>query len=132
VNIVLWVLQVCLAGVLILQGVAGLYWMIARWRGGRAASRFADGVSQSIWGAPGPLWYVRLDAVVSLVVGVLVIIPWATGWYPILTPLAAAVLVVFNLVQRATPWGRMHAGNLVLTGLAAALVAVGRFWGLTA
>ena len=70
---------------------------------------------------------VLCDSLVSVLVAVAVVVPWSLGWYPTLTPLAAAVLVVFNVIQVATTWGRMHMANLLVTGVLAAVVAVGRY-----
>lgn len=124
-NVLLWVCQGLLAFILLPQGVAGVRWAIGRWRNplaARLADRHFGGVSGVV-----PTGFVLCDALVSVLVAVGVIVPWLTGWYPIITPIAAAALVVFNVIQRATTWGRMHPANLLVTGVLASVIAIGRF-----
>lgn len=55
------------------------------------------------------------------------VVPWLTGWHPFLTPLAAGVLVVWNLIQLLTRFGRQFFLNLVILSILALPIAVFRF-----
>jgi len=119
-NVLLWVLQValallCLAGgaykVFMFDQVANEMWYGALPRGG--------------WGALG---------VFEMVCGVLLIVPAAAKWMPVLTPLAAAALALETLALSglyARYSLKLTAGNplvwAVVMALLAAFVAYGRY-----
>ena len=119
-NVLLWVLQValallCLAGgaykVFMFDQVANEMWYSALPRGG--------------WGALG---------VFEMVCGVLLIVPAAAKWMPVLTPLAAAAVALETLALAglyARYSLKLTAGNplvwAVVMALLAAFVAYGRY-----
>ena len=117
-SVFLWVLQ----GVLALLLVSGGAYKIATRAG--LAKQFAV-LSSGAWGALGA---------VEIVAGVLLIVPAATGWWPVLTPWAAVAIVLESLALVGV-YGRVSlaftaANPLVFAagmGLVAALIAVGRF-----
>jgi VIT1/CCC1 family predicted Fe2+/Mn2+ transporter len=80
-NTFLWVLQLVLA-VMYLAGGAYKTFMFDELAGAMNA------LPRGGWGALG---------VVEMVGGLLLVVPWATGWMPHLTPLAAAVLTLETL-----------------------------------
>lgn len=119
-NIALWVVQVLLA----FQAFAGGAYKLLKFD--EIAKVPAMGaLPQGAWGAIG---------IFEMVCGVLLIVPMATKWMPILTPAAAAVLAVESL-GLAVLYGRysreLAATNpmvwVVFGGLMAAFVAYGRF-----
>lgn len=117
-NVFLWILQGVLA-LLLLSG--GAYKVFTR---DELAKQFAA-LSRGAWGALG---------VLEVVGGVLLIVPAALSWLPLLTPVAATVIAVESLVL-AVVYARasraVSASNplvyAVVMGLVAALVAYGRF-----
>lgn len=117
-NVFLWVLQGALA-LLLLSG--GAYKVATR---ADLAKQFAS-LSGGAWGALGAF---------EIVAGVLLIVPAATGWWPVLTPWAA-VAIVLESVALVAVYGRVSlafgASNPLVfavgMGLVAAVVAVGRF-----
>src|SRR5687768_13077423 len=80
-NVLLWVVQIALA---VLYVAGGAYKVMS---GGELANRF--GFARGVWGALG---------VLEIVGGVLLVAPAALNWMPVLTPLAAGVLVLEALV----------------------------------
>jgi hypothetical protein len=122
-NIVLWVLQVALAFLC----VAG---------GGFKAFNPTDPARQ-IPALPPGVW--RAIGIFELLGAVLLIVPAATQWMPVLTPLAAAALAVENLALAAlyARYSRkLVAANPLVYAvpmcLMAALVACGRYVLMTA
>lgn len=119
-NIVLWVVQVLLA----FQAFAGGAYKLLKFD--EIAKVPAMGaLPRSAWGAIG---------VLEMVCGVLLIVPMATKWMPVLTPAAAAVLAVesFGLALLYGRYSRELAPTnpmvwVVASGLMAAFVAWGRF-----
>ncbi|MNX93717.1 hypothetical protein D3C86_1259150 [compost metagenome] len=119
-NILLWVLQAMLA----LQAFAGGAYKIFKFDE-IAQMPVMGALPRSGWGAVG---------VIEMVCAVLLIVPAATKWMPVLTPVAAAVLVLESLAL-AGLYGRhslqMSASNplvYVIVGAAlAAIVAYGRY-----
>jgi hypothetical protein len=117
-NILLWVLQVTLA-VLYLSG------------GAYKAFMFEE-LAKHMRALPHGGW--RALGVLEMLGGILLVVPAATSWMPVLTPLAAAVLAVETLalaglyaryslkVAASNPlvWG-------VAMGLLAGFVAYGRY-----
>jgi hypothetical protein len=117
-NVLLWILQGALA-LLYLAGGAYKTFM-----SGELAGRFAA--------LPPGGW--RALGVLEIVGGILLIVPAAVKWRPVLTPLAAAVLAVETLALAAlyARYSRELAATnplvwAVVMGLAAAFVAYGRY-----
>jgi len=81
------------------------------------------------WTADLPLWFVRVIGVSELTAAIGLILPWATGIKPQLTPLAAlgalaiTILAMAFHISRGEP--QMVPMNMVLGGIAA-FVASGR------
>ena len=119
-NIFLWVIQLALA-VLCLSGGSYKVFMFDE----LAQMPATGALSRGGWAALG---------VFEMLCGVLLIVPSATKWLPVLTPLAAAALVVEGLAL-ATLYARysleLTATNplvwVVAIGLMAAVVAYGRY-----
>jgi len=119
-NVLSWVLQLALA-LLSLGGGAYKVFMFDE----LAKMPAMGALSRGGWGALG---------VFEMLCGVLLIVPSATKWLPVLTPLAAAALVVEGLAL-ATLYARysleLTATNplvwVVAIGLMAAVVAYGRY-----
>jgi len=119
-NVVLWVLQLALA-LLSLSGGAYKVFMFDELAKMPATGALARGG----WSALG---------VFEMVCAVLLVVPAATNWVPVLTPLAAAALAVESLAL-AGLYARysleLTATNplvwVVMMGLMAALVAYGRY-----
>lgn len=84
-NVVLWIVQ----GVLALLCVAGGFFKVSN----------PGDVAKQVPAVPVAGW--RLFGVVEVLAGILLIVPSATGWMPVLTPAAAALLVVESLVLSA-------------------------------
>jgi hypothetical protein len=117
-NVLLWVLQVALA---VLYFAGGAYKVFSF---GELASQFSA-LSRDGWRALG---------VFEMVGAVLLIVPAAAKWMPVLTPLAAAALALETLAIAAL-YAR-YSVKLTVTnplvwavvmGLAAAYVAYGRY-----
>jgi len=119
-NVVLWVLQLALA-VLSLAGGAYKVFMFDELANMPAMSALSRGG----WGALG---------VFEMLCAVLLIVPAATKWRPVLTPLAAAALALESLAL-ATLYAQhslqLTATNplvwVVVMGLMAVFVAYGRY-----
>lgn len=119
-NILLWVLQAALALHVFAGGAYKLFKFeeIAKMPAVRALPRGA-------WGAIG---------VFEMVCAILLIVPWAVSWMPVLTPLAAAALALESL-GLAVLYGRhslkLSASNplvyVAVGALVAAFVAYGRY-----
>jgi hypothetical protein len=117
-NVLLWILS----GVLVLLCVAGGLFKVAK----------PDDVAKQVPAVPIAGW--RVFGVVEVVAGILLIVPWATGWMPMLTPAAAAVLVVESLVLSglyARVSTKVTGANplvySVVMAILAAVVAIGRY-----
>ena len=117
-NIVLWVLQVALA-VLYLAG------------GSYKVFKF-DELASYMRALPRGGW--RALGILEMVGGVLLVVPAAASWMPVLTPLAAAVLALETLALAglyARYSLKLTAANplvwSVVMGLLAAFVAYGRY-----
>ena len=119
-NILLWVLQLALA-LLSLSGGAYKVFMFDE----LAKMPAMGALSRGNWGALG---------VFEMLCAVLLVVPAATKWMPVLTPLAAAALAVESLAL-AGLYARysleLTATNplvwVVMMGLMAAFVAYGRY-----
>jgi hypothetical protein len=119
-NVLLWVLQVPLA-LLSLAGGAYKVFMFDE----LAKVPAAGALSRGGWGALG---------VFEMLCAVLLVVPAAVKWMPVLTPLAAAVLALESL-GLALLYARysleLTAANplvwVVVIGLTAAFVAYGRY-----
>ena len=122
-NVLLWVLQVALA-LLSLGGGAYKVFMFDE----LAKVPAMDALSRGGWGALG---------VFEMLCAVLLVVPAAANWMPVLTPLAAAALALESLAL-AGLYARysleLTATNplvwVVLMALMAAFVAYGRYYAL--
>ena len=119
-NILLWVLQVALA----LQSFAGGAYKIFMFDQ-LANTPAMSALPRGGWGAVGAL---------EMVCAVLLIVPAATKWMPVLTPLAAAVLAVESLILAALYAQHslaLSASNplvyVAMSAVLAAFVAYGRY-----
>jgi uncharacterized membrane protein YphA (DoxX/SURF4 family) len=118
-NVLLWVLQVALA--------------LLYLAGGAFKTFNPDDVAKQITALPPGAW--RALGVFEVLGAVLLIVPAAAKWMPVLTPLAAAVLALETLALAAV-YARyslkLTAANplvyAVPMGLMAVLVAYGRYW----
>ncbi|HEY9857163.1 MAG TPA: DoxX family protein [Stenomitos sp.] len=119
-NILLWVLQVALA----LQTFAGGAYKIVQFDA-IAQMPAMSALPRGGWGAIG---------VLEMLLAVLLVVPAATKWLPVLTPLAAVALALESFAL-AGLYGRyslqLTATNpmvyVIVGGLLAALVAYGRY-----
>lgn len=119
-NVILWILQVPLALLSLAGGAYKVFGFDAV-----AKEAFFGALPRGGWSALG---------VLEMSCGVLLIVPAAIKWMPVLTPLAAATLAVESLLLAAL-YARyslaLTAANplvwVVLMGLLAALVAWGRY-----
>ena len=119
-NLFLWIIQLTLA-VLCLSGGSYKIFM------------FDELAKMPATGALSPVGWAALG-VFEMVCGVLLVVPAATKWMPVLTPLAAAALAVEGLAL-AVLYARyslaLTATNplvwVVAMGLMAAMVAYGRY-----
>ena len=119
-NIALWVTQGILAAVFAVSGL-----MKSTQSKERMIATGQTGV------APFSLPVIRAVAACELAAAVGLVLPWATGILPVLTPLAAAGLGIVMVGAAVSHWSlreyqQVFAVNLVLL-LACAFVAVGRF-----
>ena len=117
-NVLLWILQVVLALFCLAGGAYKLFQFdeLAKVPATAALPRAG-------WGAIG---------VLEMVCAVLLIVPMAVNWMPILTPLAAAVLAVEALalsVNNARYSLQLAATNPLVWTLAMAVMAVVVAWG---
>ena len=118
-NILLWVLQIALA----LLSLAGGSYKIFQYKQ-LAKTPAAAALSRGAWGAIG---------VFEISCAVLLVVPSAAKWMPVLTPLAAAALALESLILAvvfAQYSLKLAAANplvwVVGMGLVAAFVAYGR------
>jgi hypothetical protein len=118
-NVALWIVQALLALLFLFAGGIKLIMPIE------------ELMKQMPLALPG--WFMRFIAVLEILGGVGLILPWLTGIRPGLTPLAAAGLVI--LMIGATVY-TLAAGDIatalmpLVVGILAALVAYGR-WKVT-
>jgi len=119
-NILLWVLQVALALMTFSGGAYKIFQYDAI-----AQVPAMSALPRSGWGAIG---------VLEMVIAVLLVVPAATKWMPVLTPLAAVALALESFAL-AGLYGRyslqLSATNpmvyVIVGGLVAAFVAYGRY-----
>ena len=119
-HVLLWILQIVLA----LQALAGGAFKLFQFDKIENAPTTKE-LPRAAWTAIG---------VLEMVCGVLLIVPAATGWMPMLTPLGAAVLAAESFALAAL-YGRhslkIAATNplvyVVVSGVLAAFVAYGRY-----
>ena len=122
-NIALWILQVLL----------GLMFLAA---GGMKASQSKEQIKAS--GGERMAWVdsvtdgqLRIIGILELLAGIGLILPWATGILPILTPFAAVGLVLTMIGAAALHIQRGDGAQAIVTNvvllLLAAFVAFGRF-----
>jgi len=118
-NWLLWILSVSLAAVYALTGIAKL---VAP-RDGLLA------VPGMGWVEETPISRVRLIGLLEVAGAIGVVVPWASGIWPVLTPLAASGLAAVQVGAMWTHIGRDETEHLwlnVLLLLAAVAVAIGR------
>jgi uncharacterized membrane protein YphA (DoxX/SURF4 family) len=116
-NLALWIVQVLLAMVFLFAG------------GMKLVSPIEELTAQM----PLPGWFVRFIGVVEVLGAIGIVLPWLLRIRPVLTPLAAAGLVILMIGATVfTLWVADPAMALVplMVGLLAAFVAYGR-WRLT-
>ena len=120
-NVLLWILSVALAAI---YAIAGSIKVVAP-----REKLLAAGMG---WVEQAPMSRVRLVGALEIAGAIGVIVPWASGILPFLTPLAAWGLAA---VQVAAMWTnvsrneREHLGLNVLLLVAAVVVAIGRVLG---
>ena len=117
-NLALWIAQI-LAGAAFLM--AGLM------KTTRPVPELAKRMEWVGWVSPGT---VRLVGVSELAGGLGLILPWATGIAPVLTPVAAAALVLVMLLAaglHAKKGDFAHIAPSIVLGAIAAFIAWGRF-----
>jgi DoxX-like family len=119
-NVLLWILQIALA----LFCVAGGQYKVFHFDE-LAKMPQTGAMSRGVWGAIG---------VFEILCAILLVVPAATNWIPVLTPLAAAAIALEGLslaVLFAQYSLALTATNplvyVVVMGLVAAFVAYGRF-----
>lgn len=115
-NAALWIAQVLLALIFVFAGAMKL------------VTPIDEQLAQMPIGLPPP--FLIFTGVVELLGGLGVILPWLFGVYPILTPLAAAGLVVVMIgaaIYTAAGMGVAMAMIPLVVGLLAAFVAWGRW-----
>jgi uncharacterized membrane protein YphA (DoxX/SURF4 family) len=84
------------------------------------------------WVNHSPTWFVRVVGVLEVLGGIGLILPWLTGIAPILTPIAAAALVLVQIVAIIIHIRLNEAKSLpmnIVLLLLAAFVAIFRFIG---
>jgi uncharacterized membrane protein YphA (DoxX/SURF4 family) len=118
VNIVLWVLQILLAVMFGFAGVTKLTQPVAKLS------------KQMVWVPRFPEPVVRFVGAAELLGAIGLILPWATGIAPILTPLAAVGLAVTMLLGAIHHLQHKEAKLVPINALLfvlAVIVAIGRF-----
>jgi len=119
-NNLLWLLQILLGLLFIVAGVV----------------KFLMPVDQIQKGIPDwmPLGFIYFIGVCEVLGGIGLIVPWLTKTKPVLTPIAAAGLVIIMIGATAVtvPLGVDKAVPPAIIGLLLALVAYGRFNALKA
>jgi hypothetical protein len=116
-NLALWIVQLLIGAAFVMAGVL---------KSTRPISELAARMPWVSAVSPGT---VRFIGASELAGGIGVIVPWATGIAPVLTPLAALGLVVVMVLAAAFHLRRHERGlviNAILGGLAA-FIAWGRF-----
>ena len=121
-NLLLWIFQGVLAVVFLGSGIA---------KGGMSRERLVATGQTGVAVFPMPL--VRFTAGCELLAAAGLVLPWATGIAPVLTPLAGVGLCVV-MVGAASSHARLReprnvAANALLFGMALTVV-IGRFAGL--
>lgn len=116
-NVALWIVQLLLAAAF---GMAGVM----------KSTQPLDALGQNMaWVRDVPPAMVRFIGISELAGALGVVLPWATGIRPMLTPLAAAGLLVIMLLASAFHLSRGELGALpfnAILGAMAAFVAWGR------
>jgi putative oxidoreductase len=117
-NVALWIAQILLAAAF---GMAGVM---------KSTAPITELAEKMVWPGAMPAALVRFIGVSELLGAIGLILPAATRIRPMLTPLAAAGLVVVMLLAAAFHLSRGEAGALPINltlGALAAFVAWGRF-----
>jgi uncharacterized membrane protein YphA (DoxX/SURF4 family) len=118
-NIALWIAQVLLALIFLFAGVM----------------KFVTPMDEMMKQMPValPPWFILFTGAVEVLGAIGVVLPWLTGILPMLTPLAAAGLVIVMLGAIFYTLAAGQIGGTIISlivGLLAAFVAYGR-WRLT-
>ncbi|HEX6837549.1 MAG TPA: DoxX family protein, partial [Polyangia bacterium] len=119
-NLGLWVLQILVGAAFVMAGLM---------KSTRPIGELGRRMEWVHWVSPGT---VRLAGVSELAGGIGLIVPWATGIAPVLTPIAAAALVVVMVLAAALHVKKNDAAHVapsLVLGLLCALIAIGRFGG---
>ena len=117
-NILLWIVQILVGLLFIFSGV----------------TKFMMPYEEMIKGAPYalPHWFLLFIGVCELLGGIGLIVPWATGIKPSLTPLAASLLIIIMIgaviftALSTIPGMAVMAVVPAVVGLLCALIAVKR------
>ena len=113
-NILLWIIQILLALLFLMAGVT------------KFIMSYADMTKE----APVvlPYWFILFIGVCEILGAIGLVVPWATGIRPGLTPLAAALLIIIMIgaVVTSLPAGVSMAIFPAVVGLLLAFVAWGR------
>lgn len=115
----------------IIQGLLGLAFVAAGAM--KALTPKAQLEPKMAWTRTTPAPLIKALGLAELLGGIGLVVPWATGIVPILTPVAAGALVVLMIGAVATHVRAKeppaHAAPAAILGLLSALVAAGRFAG---
>lgn len=113
-NILLWIVQILLALLFLMSGVL----------------KFVMSYADMTKDAPVvlPHWFILFIGVCEILGGIGLVVPWATGIKPGLTPLAASLLIIIMIgaVITSLPGGVTMVIVPAITGLLLAFVAWGR------
>jgi len=113
-NILLWIVQILLALLFVMSGVM----------------KFLMSYADMTKDAPVvlPYWFILFIGVCEILGGIGLVVPWATGIKPGLTPLAASLLIIIMIgaVVTSLPLGISMVILPAVTGLLCAFVAWGR------
>lgn len=118
-NTVLWIVQGLLAVMFLFAGGSKL---------AMSAAQMTE-QAKAVGGWQPPMAFIRFIGVCELLGGIGVVVPWLTGIRPLLTPLAAAGLVIIMIgatVANLTTTVPVLAIFTAILGLMAASVAYGR------
>jgi uncharacterized membrane protein YphA (DoxX/SURF4 family) len=113
-NILLWIVQILLALLFLFSGVM----------------KFVMSYADMTKDAPVvlPYWFILFIGVCEILGAIGLVVPWATGIKPGLTPLAAALLIIIMIgaVVTSLPMGVAMVIAPAIAGLLCAFVALGR------
>jgi uncharacterized membrane protein YphA (DoxX/SURF4 family) len=115
-NIVLWILQVLVGLLFVLSGVMKLFVL--------PAEKMMEGMPHYL-----SLNFLYFIGVCEILGGIGLIVPWATGVIPKLTPIAAGLLVIIMIgaVVVSAPMGIVYVILPFVVGVLCAFIAFGRW-----